>query len=155
MRRQCTLGLWAAAAAVFLALGGCEPVEFGSQPVTPEDTAAGESLLSIANLKRTDSGDLEFLLFKPAIQDIEGAAPSEKFEPIPFGMYRTVKVKPGRWKIGYRDEAGNLEAMPAETDGLDEEWPVMAFAKGKSYQLLVETDEGNNTIWRTNIPEAK
>jgi hypothetical protein len=148
-------GLLGLLAAGLLALGGCETVQFGPDPTAPADTARGEALLALANAKRTDSGDIVFLLYKPSIHDIDAAPPTVEFEAVPYGTYRVVKVIPGRWKLGYRDEAGNLRAMPAEEDGLDEDWPVLAFAAGKRYQLLLETDEANLTVWRTDVPEAR
>ena len=50
-------------------------------------------------------------------------------------------------------ETGDLQPMPAaEDEGVESDWPVATFSAGKSYGLLIETDDGNNTVWRTDIP---
>jgi hypothetical protein len=50
---------------------------------------------------------------------------------------------------------GDLRAMPlAGTEGVSADWPVATFASGKTHHLLIETDDGNNTVWRHNIPVA-
>lgn len=135
-------------------LPGCEPVEFGTGTDTPKDTAqTGEATLVLYNQRLQDPGDLVFLLYPPATQNIEDVVAKVTLPAVALDKSVTVKVAPGRWKIGYRMEStGDLKPMPGGIEAENSTWPVVVFAKGKSYQLVVETDEGNHTKWTHNIP---
>lgn len=152
MRIKAGLGI---TAAFFLALGGCEPVEFGSDP-TPNDTtstATGEASVVFMNQRQEFPGPINFLVYRPTAQDIDNVAPFKEFEPVAFGASDTVKLAAGRWKVAYRMDNGDLRAMPPSQGELeDAAWPVVVLAKGKVYLVLIETDDGNNTVWRTNLP---
>lgn len=144
----------AALAAVLLALAACETVQFGPEPaVPPSDTAKAEATLLFANKRETDPGPLVLLLYSATAQILENAAPVREFPEVAFDMSVSLKLAPGKYKLAYRMESGDLRPMPPSGDeGLDSDWPVATFASGRTYHLLIETDEGNNTVWRTDIP---
>lgn len=134
-------------------LESCKPVDFGSAPVTPADTAKGESTLILYNQRQGDAGNLFFQLYGPSSKNIEDVTPAVEFAAVTFEKVLAVKVAPGRWKVGYKMEStGEIRTMPPRTEAEDPDWPVVKFAKGETYQLLVETDAGNNTVWKYNIP---
>lgn len=148
--------LWAALSVLGAALAGCQPPEYG--PVGTDggggDTAAtGTASLTLMNQRQTDPGPLTFLLYRTSAQDIENVPPDITLGTVDFEKTRTVTVTPGRWKVAYRMASGDLRPMPPEDDeATSETWPVAGFEKGKSYTLLIETDDGGNTVWRTNLP---
>lgn len=147
----------AAAAAFFLvgALGACDPIELGPDTADPADTAKTEATLLVSNQRETDPGPIKLLLYPSGTDDIQDAAPSKTFDEIAFGESATFKIAPGKYKLGYEMENGDLRAMPLEgSEGLSADWPVATLASGKTHHLLIETDEGNNIFWRHNIPVA-
>jgi hypothetical protein len=145
------LGTVLLAAGAFL--WSCKPVEFGTEPVTPQDTAKGESTLLLYNQRAVDQGNLVFQLYDPSSQHIQDVAPKVEFPAVAFEKVISVKVTPGRWKVGYLMETtGEIRAMPSRIEAEDPDWPVVKFVKGETYQILVETDAGNNTVWTHNIP---
>lgn len=143
----------AALAAFLLVLGGCETVQIGGDTTNPGDTTAAEATLLLVNQRQQDPGPLTFLLYLPATQDIESVTPSLKSDTVSFDKSVTLKVKAGRWKIGYEMSNGELRAMPPTlVEASEAQWPVANLVKGKEYRITIDTDEGNQTVWRHNIP---
>lgn len=137
------------------ALMACETVQFGPDPVDPSDTLKTEATLVFINKRETDPGPLVLLLYRTSAQVVENAPPVKEYPAVAFDQSASLKVLPGRYKIAYRMESGDLQTMPAaEDEGVETDWPVATFASGQTYGLLIETDDGNNTIWRTNIPTS-
>lgn len=149
------LMLGVAMAALGAALTGCETIQLGPEVQGPSDTStATTASLTLINQRQTDPGALVFLLYGPTVQDIENVSPSVSLDPVDFEKSLTVQVKPGRWKVAYRLESGDLFPMPSSIDeeGTQEDWPVVSLAKGKSYTILIGTNDGGITTWRTNLP---
>lgn len=143
----------AAFAVVLLALGACDPIEFGPDPVDPSDTAKTEATLLVANKREVDPGPIKLLLYPPGTDDIENVAPGKTYDAIAFDESVSLKVVPGKYKLAYEMANGDLRAMPLEgSEGLSADWPVATFVSGKAHHLLIETDEGNNIFWRHDIP---
>jgi hypothetical protein len=137
------------------ALAGCQPPEYGPESTNGGgDTATtGTATLTLINQRQTDPGPLTFLLYRTSAQDIENVPPAVTLGTVDFEKARVVSVTAGRWKMAYRIASGDLRPMPPDDDeATSETWPVAGFEKGKSYTLLIETDDGGNTVWRTNIP---
>jgi len=145
--------LGAALSVLGVSLAGCKPPEYG--PVEPDGgdtTKAGTASLTLMNQRQTDPGPLTFLLYKPTTQDIENVAPEVTLGTVDYGKARTVPVAPGRWKVAYSLASGDLRPMPPDDEeATSEDWPVVGFEKGKSYTLLIETDDGGLTVWRTDL----
>lgn len=145
--------LGAALSVLGASLGGCEPPEYG--PEGPDDgdtTKTGTASLVLTNRRETDPGPLTFHLYLPGAQDIENLDPEVSLPPVDFGKSRTVSVTPGRWKVAYSLESGDLRPMPPDgEEATSEDWPVVVFAKGKTYSIRIETDDGGHTVWRTDL----
>jgi hypothetical protein len=140
-------------ATALLSLSGCETVQFGPDPVTPADSASAEATLLFVNKRETDPGSLVLLLYPHTSSILEDAVPVKEYPEVAFDQSASLKVAAGRYKLAYRMEGGDLRPMPPKGDeGVNSDWPVATFAAGKSYGLLIETDDGNNTVWRTDIP---
>lgn len=145
--------LAAAVAALGLSLSGCETVQIGTDDTQPGDTTSSMVSLTLLNQRQKDPGPLTFMLYGPNTQDIENVAPITEFDSVGFEKTLVVQVKTGRWKIAYSLPNGDLVPMPLEKiEDTDAEWPVATFTKGKTYQILIETDIGNHTVWQHNIP---
>lgn len=136
------------------ALAGCKPPQYGTEEEPGVDTAqAGTATLVLMNQRQEDPGDLVFLLYGPAVQDIENVTPTISLPAVGYGKMGSFPVKAGRWKVAYRLESGDLRPMPPKADeATDSEWPVVVMAKGKTYTLLIETNDGGLTVWRSNLP---
>ena len=135
-----------------LLAAGCKTVEFGSgnPDVTPSDTGTAEILF--ANRLDKDGGAVAFLLFGATAENVDAAIPVSTLATVAVNQTATAKVPAGRWKIGYEEESKDRHSMPADSIGGSPDWPVVVIAKGGSYGLALETDEGGVTIWRNDLP---
>jgi hypothetical protein len=156
--RRHSLGRLASLAlALSLAIAGCETVQFGpgeETPGNPTDTGATEAGLIFMNQRETDPGPLTFLIYRATAMDIDAVAPLHEFGPVEENGYLGAKVAAGRYKLGYRTDYGDLRAMPGATEeeGSQEVWPIVTLEKGRTYQLLIRTNDGGHTVWTTNLP---
>jgi hypothetical protein len=108
------------------------------------------------NQREADPGPLTFLVFRSTAMDIDAVAPLHTFGPVEENGHLGVKIAAGSYKLGYRTDFGDVRAMPGsnEEEGSEEVWPVVTLEKGKTYQLLIRTNDGGHTVWATDMPHS-
>ena len=145
------LGIW-------LSLSGCKPLEFGANPrgVDTGSDTTGSAILNITDSLQRNAGALTFHLYSSTAQNIQDAPIAKTLGKVGLNQTARFPVPAGKWKIGYATEGGDFRSMPPDT--LEEtnsaDWPVAVFEKNEAYRLLIYTDEGNATVWRSDLVSA-
>lgn len=137
-------------------LAGCETVQLGGVPKDTTGTASGTATIAFTNRRETDAGVLTFNLYPARAVLLASPVPHEILGKVGYSETKTFTVPTGRWKLGYEEDDGTFKYMPDSTaEGGSQDWPTVLLSKDIRYQIVLETDQGGNTLWRHDVPQAE
>lgn len=136
-------------------LAGCETVQLGDPPKDTTGTESGTATIAFTNRRETDAGVLTFILYAARTELLASPVPQQILGKVGVLQTVTFSVPAGKWKLGYEDNEGLFHNMPVDAyEGSSQDWPVVVLSKDKSYQIVLETDQGGHTVWRNDLTQA-
>jgi len=93
------------------------------------------------------------MLWNVNAADAISTPPAKTLKTVDFGKTLKMGIPKGIWKMGFSLN-GERTAMP-DTVEAGVNWPKLEIDTGKTYSLIIKTDEGNFTRWAYNLPLVK